>query len=127
MKKLLIAIILVLATLALAACGSPKPGNISGVIAWETVGAGNVAVVGVTVYVGDDESKIASGVSDGSGRYTITDIPPGFYFVAAHQDASGYLIAEKSWILENIEVKSNKTTQLDLTYDNAWDGTFLPK
>jgi hypothetical protein len=86
------------------------------------LGAGDKVVVGTTVKVWDEEDNmVAYGVTDTTGRYSISNIPYGSYTVTSYQAAAstGTTIAEKSWLFRDVKVESEKTTQLDLNFDNA--------
>jgi hypothetical protein len=128
MKKL-IALVIMVSLLAAFFAGckvQPAPGSIAGTISWQSQG-GNIALAFVTVNVwGNGNAKVASAVSDKDGHYTIANIPAGEgYLVTCHQ-SPGDNVVEKSWMFQNIPIKSKSTTQIDMTYDNAIKGAVLP-
>jgi hypothetical protein len=125
MNKILamVTVVLLLAAFTVGCKVQPAPGNLAGSISWQS----QAAVAGVTVNVwGTGNTKVASGVSDKDGHYSITKVPEGKgYLVTCHQAASGE-IAEKNWMFENVSINSKGTTQIDMTYDNAIKGAVLP-
>ncbi len=99
------------------------PGSIKGTVSWETLGAGNVLVVGIPINVWDSEGNqiIATAITNSNGDYEILGIKPGFYKVSAYQHASvvGDQIASKCWVLDNILVEAGEVTQLFLSINTA--------
>ncbi len=128
MKKFFALIILIslLAALSAGCKVAPAPGSLSGTITWQSEG-GTTLLSGVTVNVwGTGNARVASGVSDNDGRYTINNIPEGTgYLVTCHQAASGTIV-EKNWMFQNIPINSKSTTKVDMSFDNAIKGAVLP-
>jgi Prealbumin-like fold domain len=127
MKRLALLMIACIFLLGGVSC-SNKPGQISGVVAWMTKGAGAVVLPGVAVNVWEQDAKdpskytkIGSGTTDNNGHYTIMNIPPGTYFLTAYQAPAQYPYnnPEKAWYIGPIIMQSGGTGLIDLNFQNA--------
>jgi len=102
---------------------TPVTGSISGMISWQTLGEGNVLVIGVTVKVWDatGNTEIQRTITDSNGKYEADGLPPGKYLVSVYQAAStvGTMIAEKCWVFENVVVNPAQTTKLFMDFSNS--------
>ncbi len=118
--------------LSVIACGGggsgTKPGFVTGVVRWlDPTPAGSIGLKDVTVNVWDDEdNKVASGITDDKGKFSIGDVPPGTYTVTAHAPANVEDATEKRWMKSDVKVVSEKEVTLEFVYQNAI-GTQLPE
>lgn len=130
-RNLAILLSAILIAVLLAGCSFKQIpyGNLSGLVTWQTTGSGNSVVVGVTVNVwGDENKRVASGVTDSTGRYTINKIRAGQgYLVTCYQSATGETVTGKNWMIENVSIKPDATAQLDLAFENSLKGGVLPE
>lgn len=82
---------------------SPNPGSITGVV---TNAQTTDPIIGAVVILDDSGVIVATGLSDGDGRYVVSGIAPGNYFI--HAEASGY-----QSLVQGVTVFSNQTTTLN--------------
>lgn len=112
----------VLATATAIPTATPIPsGFLEGTITWETKGAGNIFVVGVTVKVWSQGKEVDRTTTDSDGRYEIKGLIPGLYTVSVFQSASsvGDQIAEKCWVFKNVVIKPVQTTKIFMDFNNV--------
>jgi hypothetical protein len=109
------------------------PGTITGIVFYHTQETGDSLVVTGIINVWESKAgvwtKVAYGVSNNSGQYSITNVPPGNYMVTCHQDPNtvGNSPVGKDWLVTNVNVLPGQTTTLNLTPSNALPaGSVLP-
>ena len=100
-----------------------RPGVITGVISWENPGVGTQAIYALPVkvwnYVG--LAQEGNGITDNYGHFKVINLPPGKYVVSAFQpkNPDDPQSTEKCWVIKDIEVSSNRTTQISLAMSNT--------
>lgn len=116
-----IAIIVIIGAMSLGLYKAKRtPGSLEGAVTWQTQGAGNKFVVGVTVKTWKDGSEIQRTVTDSDGKYEITGLIPGTYTVSVYEPSSSYGddIAEKCWVFRSVIIQPEQVTKLYMDFDN---------
>ena len=102
MKRTLLFAFFLLLTLSVVSCGTEEedltPGSISGTLTLDPVVIGDLDGTRVAIYISlanwqnDDtfQSVLATG-SGGTASYTMSDVPPGTYYLDAWKDVNGNL------------------------------------
>jgi len=100
-----------------------RPGIITGVISWEMPAVGRQAVYALPVKVWNylGLALEGDGITDAAGNFKVVNLPPGKYVVSAYQPqtAEDGQTAPKCWVVKNVEVSSNRSTQVILEMRNA--------
>ena len=117
--------------LSITSCNSAstKPGIVTGTVSWRDPIGGSIPVKATLIKIWDDNSQqIGSDITHEDGRFSIPDIPVGLYTVTAYipESVNGTQDNEKIWLISNVEVKSEKVTDLRFSYHNAY-GNQLPE
>jgi len=111
--------------LSVVACGgggkTQKPGFVTGVVRWlDPTPAGSIGLKDVTVDVWDaQDKKVASGITDDKGKFSIGNITPGTYTVTAYAPAGVEESIQKRWMKTGVVVPSDNEVSIELVYQNA--------
>jgi hypothetical protein len=105
-------------------------GDITGVVRWlDPTPAGSIGLIGAVVSVWDaQDNKVASGITDDLGKFSIDKIPVGTYTVSVYMPkaADGTQNVEQRWLKSGVAVKKDLETALEFVYQNAI-GAQLPE
>jgi len=112
--------------LSTVACGSggtttQKPGYVTGVVRWlDPTPAGSIGLKDITVDVWDaQDNKVASGITDDKGKFSIANIIPGTYTVTAYAPEGVEDSIQKRWMKTGVIVPSDNEVAMELVYQNA--------